>query len=118
MFKTIDLKTAPELRQLVQAADPTYKKHKVMLRITPRVTLSGTYWDGGTRSTYTAVNLSTKTASGAPQYDPPQFGGPRSTPEVELPQGACIVETGIFCGKTATATIYLNPADATPFLPA
>lgn len=113
----IDLKTAPEIKRLIRAADPSYKKHKAILCVTREVALSGTYWDGGSRSSYTAVNLANMRSSGAPQYAPSQFGGPRETPRVQLPSGACIVETGVFCGKTAAATVYLNPDDIARLLP-
>lgn len=114
----IDLKAAPEVLRVIRAVDPSYRKHKAILRVCESVTLSGTYWDGGSRSTYTAVNLSTGRNSGAPQYDPPQFGGPRTDPRVSIPEGVAIVQTGIFCGKTATAFVYLNPANAAKLIPA
>lgn len=75
------------------------------------VAISGTYWDGGSRSTYHAVDLATLRQLPAPQYAPPQFGGPRTAPEVDLPPDVAIIETGTFCGKTATATVYINPAN-------
>jgi len=115
---TLDLKAAPEVLRVIRAVDPSYRKHKAILRVCDSVTLSGTYWDGGSRSCipaqwliryYAAVNLSTGRSKGAPQY---QFGGPRNAPRVSIPEGLAIVQTGIFCGKTATAFIYLNPANA------
>lgn len=108
---TITLKTAPEALRLIRAADPSYRKTKARIFVGETVTLSGTYWDGGSRSTYTAVDLATGRSKGAPQYNPPQFGGPRVDPCVQLPEGVCIIETGVFCGNTATANIYLHPAN-------
>jgi len=115
---TLDLKAAPEVLRVIRAADPSYRKHKTILRVCDSVTLSGTYWDGGSRSSYTAVDLATGRSKGAPQYDPPQFGGPSTAPRVSIPEGVAIVQTGIFCGKTATAFIYLNPANAAKLIPA
>lgn len=112
----LKLKAHPELIRIIRAADPSYRKHDCILHPTETVTLSGTYWSGGSRSTYTAVNIATGMSSGAPQYNPPQFGGPQSDPQVSVPEGIAIVKTGTFCGKTAAATIYLNPANMAKLL--
>ena len=112
----VELKQHPELSRVVRAACPRYAKRKAFFHVSETVTLGGTYWDGGSRSTYTAVRLADGFSLGAPQYAPPQFGGPRQSPVVAIPQGVAIVETGIFCGKPATASITINPCDATKFL--
>lgn len=93
------------------------RKRSAHYVVTDRVELHGTYWDGGSRSTYTAVRLSDGRTVTAPQYDPPQFGGPRTAPTCEVPEGICIVSHGTFCGKPATPCFYINPADATRLLP-
>jgi hypothetical protein len=113
----VTLATAPEVKRVITAADPTYRKRDAFLRVTSQCTLSGTYWDGGSRSTYHAVDISTGRVLPAPQYNPPQFGGPRTDPTVDIPDGVAIVRTGVFCGKTATATVYVNPNTAAPLLP-
>lgn len=113
----LELKQYPELQAVVRAAFPSYRKHKVIISVTASVELTGTFWDGGSRSSYVAVELATKRSKGAPQYAPPQFGGPRVAPCVELPPGVAIVECGTFCGKPATAHLYLHPDNATKFLP-
>lgn len=117
-FETINLSDHPEITRVIKLADPTYRKRKAFIRSTAKMALSGTYWDGGTRSTYTAVNIESGYSLGAPQYSPPQFGGPKTDPQVDIPEGVAIIKTGIFCGKTATATVYVNPANLTKFLPA
>lgn len=114
----LEVKQYPELLALIRAAFPSYRKHKAYLTVTDTVELQGTYWDSGSRSTYVAVDLASKVSRGAPQYAPPQFGGPRSTPTVTLPVGVAIVEGGIFCGKPATARVFIHPDNATKFLPA
>ena len=116
MITTIELKNHPEIKRVVLAALPNYKKHKAFVHVAETVSLSGTYWDSGSRSTYTAVRLADGYSLGAPQYAPPQFGGPRETPVVEIPSGVVIVETGIFCGKPATASVTISPVDATKFI--
>jgi hypothetical protein len=109
-METITLKTAPEVSAIIRAADPSYRKQKAALYARESLALSGTYWDGGSRNTYTAVDLSTLRAVAAPQFDPPQFGG-GDTRTVAIPEGIAIVRTGVFCGKTAYAAVYLNPAN-------
>lgn len=117
-MQRIDLKTAPELVKVIRAADSTYRKHQATLSASETVRLSGTYWDGGSRSEYTAVDLVTGRSKGAPQYDPPQFGGPLVDPVVAIPENIAIVETGIFQGKQATARVYVNPSNMAKLLPA
>ena len=114
-MKTVQLKTAPELKNLINAVEK-YRKRNCFLKVQTEVTLHGTYWDGGSRSTYTAVDLATGRKATAAQFDPPQFGGPSQAPTVAIPDGIAIVETEVFCGKTATATVYLHPNNATKFL--
>jgi hypothetical protein len=118
MFTKIQLKNAPEVKRVIQAADPTYRKREAALIPEVTVALRGTYWDEGTHYTYTAVRLDTLEAFPAPQYNPPQFGGPAQTPRCDIPEGVAIVKTGHFCGKTATAYVYLNPANMAKLLPA
>ncbi len=114
---TVKLADHLDVRDMIRAADPAYRKTSARIHVTDSVTLSGTYWDGGSRDTYTAVNLSTRRAISAPQYDPPQAGGPQAAPTVTLPAGVAIVRTGVFCGKPATATVYVRAADIAPLLP-
>lgn len=113
----VELKNHPELMRVIRAADSTYRKHKAIVNAYPSIELSGTYWDGGSRSTYTAVNLTTFKSSAAAQYAPAQVGGPRETPRCDIPEGVAIVKTGVFCGRTAAATVFLNPANAARLLP-
>jgi hypothetical protein len=114
---TIKLSEHPDVRDIIRATDPAYRKTSAYVHVTDKVTVSGTYWDGGSRDTYTAVNLSTRRAISAPQFDPPQFGGPQAAPTVTLPAGVAIVRTGVFCGRAATATVYVRAADVAPLLP-
>jgi hypothetical protein len=111
------LKQHPDLRQIVEAACPRYRKHHAYVVVADRVTLSGTFWDDGSRSTYVAVDLLSRRVKSAPQYDPPQFGGPRETPVVTLPENVVIVEVGVFRGKQATATVYVRAANLANLLP-
>jgi hypothetical protein len=111
---TLILKEHPDIVRLIRAVDPKYRKPKVYFTDTDKLRLTGTYWDGGSRSTYTAVNIATLETGTAQQYAPPQFGGPSQALEVVIPAGVAIVETGVFQGKTATAHVYIRAAQDLP----
>jgi hypothetical protein len=96
----------------VRAAAPNYRKRSARIRVANTVALHGTYWDGGSRSTYTAVDLATARCIDAPQYAPAAFGGPSQAPVVEVPLGVAIIESGVFCGKPATACVHIRPENA------
>lgn len=94
-----------------------YNGRKVKLKVAEKVTLSGTYWSGGSKSTYIALNLATMEVHVAPGMAPPQFGGPSDPPVVPLTDGMAIVEHSVFCGKDMGLTVYINPTNAAPMLP-
>jgi len=113
----VELKNHPEIKAIIRAAEPSYKRREAVIVVQAAVTLTDTYWDGGSRSIYTAVNMLTRRSAGAPQYDPPQFGGPKETPVVTLPENIAIVRTGTMCGKTARAYVYVHPSNLAKLLP-
>ena len=82
------------------------------------VALTNTYWDGGTRSTWTMVNLSsgvTTTPNGSAA--PARFGGTLESRKASIPQGFAVVEHSIFCGKDMGLTFYIRSEDIAPLLP-
>ncbi len=110
--------SSPMVKAFARATFPAYRGRKFRLVTCERVSLSGTFWDGGSRSSYAAFTLADSPRSASlPQYAPPQFGGPRETPVVELKPGYAIAEHSIFCGKDTGLTFYIHPSDATPLLP-
>jgi hypothetical protein len=88
-----------------------YRRRLVRIRFATRVPLEGTYWDGGSRSVYHTFELDTGCWMACPSYSPPQFGGPKETPTVEVGGGKVVVESGTFCGKTTTLYIHVHPDD-------
>lgn len=76
-MQTVELAKHPDIARVIRAADPSYRKKTASVSVSAKVSLNGTFWDSGSRSTYTAVNLATFANKGAPQYAPPQFGGPK-----------------------------------------
>jgi hypothetical protein len=115
-MQTLLINQVPEIARLIRAVAPSYRKKSVRVSVRESVTLHGTYWDGGSRSVYSAVEIATGRHVSAPNYAPAAFGGPQSAPVVAIPEGVAIVETGVFMGKPSTACVYLNPRNASPLL--
>jgi len=110
----------PMVEAIVRAAFPSERGQRVTIE--PRdhpVTLSDTYWSGGSRSSYALVSLTDPPRSiPLPQFDPPQFGGPRQSPEIELRPDVCVVELSIFRGKPMPFRILCLPGAIAPKLTA
>lgn len=85
------------------------KRKAIIARPTTEVRLSGTYWDGGSRSDYFLIDLNTMQVVPLAGSAPPQFGGFREDPVQHLQRHQAIVEAGTFCGKPSTPTVYLHP---------
>lgn len=135
MLEKISLKTAPELRRLIAAGFPTYKKHNAFLSTFPE---SGeninSYWDGGSRDEFAIVELATFARKDLPTSTHPYFDVSRRGIAGEseviavsragnitlkiLPEGFALIRAGIFCGKPATAHVFVNPANLAKMLPA
>ncbi len=114
--RTITLKDHSELKDVLTTMG--YKKHKAFVIDTDSVQLSGTFWDGGSISRYTAVRLDGFPGGykkAMPVQNPPQFGGPREAPTHPVNPGYLIVKMGTFVGNPTMATIYIHPTDQTRF---
>lgn len=97
--------------KLAQICKLFSKKRKAILaRPTEKVTISGSYWDGGSRSDYFLVDLRTMHVTPIAGVAPMQFGGPKEDPVVNLEAHQAVVCAGTFCGKPATPTVYFHPA--------
>jgi len=107
----------PNVQRLAQAVFPSYRGRKFSFKVADSVALTGTYWDGGSRSSYGGVNLSNFQAASLPQFAPPLHGGPIQTPEVEVRPGMAVVKHSIFCGRDTGITFYVHPSDAPQLLP-
>ena len=98
----------PQFRDLMRRAVPSYRRHEIIVHPTTSVTLSGAYWDGGSRSEWFKVDRN-GVRTGYPGGHP-GYGGP---PEkvVTLGQGFLVMEDGVMCGKRATLTFYGTEQD-------
>lgn len=85
-----------------------YRKRKVRIVLADQVTLHDTQWSGGTRSNYCVYWLNNQAVTDinvlAGLFPP----GPDSVP---IPEDACIVQTGYFCGRVATMYVHVRPED-------
>ena len=96
-----------------------YTGRKYQAQVTDSVTLHDTSCGGGTKSSYTCIELTTGQAKPMPGNPAPyQFGGNMEGKTVPIPAGFAVVEHHIFCGKDMGLTYYLNSADAQSLLPA
>ena len=75
------------VKRLARAVFPHYRGRKFSFQVVETVALTGTYWDGGSRSSYGGVSLADYSAATVPQFEPPQFGGPTQAPTVEVTPG-------------------------------
>ncbi len=107
----------PMVDRIVRAAFPSYAGRTVRIQASDTVNCAS-YWDGGSRDYFVAVDLATLRASDpAPAqsaYDRPV----RGLSSVTIPAGAAIVEHSIFCGKDVGIRIHVHPDSLAGLLPA
>lgn len=107
----------------ILASFPDYRGRKFRLTPCESVTLTNAYWDGGSRSEYTAVNLDTGSATSAcpaitNPFAPTGPMGTRGPAVVVIPERTVIVARHVFCGHDSGIEIFARPSDVAPLLPA
>lgn len=116
-----------EVRDVVRAAFPSYRKLRVYVSVWPGSTYINSYWSGGSRDEYAIVELNTlrrhAVGAGHPYFDTAARGlASRADEHISvdhvgnvtlhvLPEGFVLVRAGVFCGKPATAHIYVPAAN-------
>ena len=136
MTERIELKAHPEVKRVILAAFPGYKKHNAyMQEFGPSGKSINSYWDGGSRSEYAIVHIPSLQRKSLPTSTHPYFDVARqglanaenqdltvdhvgNVTLKNLPVDFALVQAGISCGKPATATIWVNAANLTKLLPA
>lgn len=135
-MSTIELKKHPEVKAIILAAFPHYRKTKAYVSVFSEEHghSINSYWDSGSRDEYAIVELATKRQSLLPTASHPHFdvanrglankesdaiavdGRGNATLKI-LPEGFCLVQAGTDCGKPATAHLFLNQANLAKLLP-
>jgi|SRR5215469_5805473 len=87
--------------------------------ITDRVSIpkDAGIWEGGSRDTYSFVELSTGRSVPTPGQKLAPWDASRHQYEGELPQGIALVRHSIFFGKDTGLTFYVRPDAAAKLLP-
>lgn len=105
----VKLSEHPQLRAMLKVLG--YRRHTARIVYASRCELNGRYWDGGSRSTYTVVDIVPMKFTRIPHCAPPQFGGPSEDIFHDILPGQCVVSHGTFCGKQSHAAVYIGEAD-------
>lgn len=74
-------------------------------------------WSGGSRTTYSAIELATGREMPLPGQMSAPWDKDRKEREVTLRPGFAIVAHAIFCGTDCGLTFYVHPADVAQLLP-
>jgi hypothetical protein len=106
---TVKLKDHPAMRGMLKTLG--YRRTTARIVFTDRVELNGRYWDSGSRTDYTVVDIVPMRFTRIPPCNPPQFGGPQHEVFHDILPGQCVISHGTFCGKPAHACVYINKAD-------
>jgi len=80
-----------------------------------KVSMYGTYWDGGSRNAYHCLRLDTFASVPLPHFNPPQFGGPIEDPVIPMIEGMIVVQESE--GYRPSILIYVHPNNVTKLLP-
>ena len=103
----VSLQPGTDLANIVKLVSK--KRKAIVSRPTTEVSITGSYWDGGSRSDYFLIHIESKTVTPIAGVAPVQFGGPKEDPVQKIEPGYAVVCAGTFCGKPATPTVYLRP---------
>lgn len=96
------------IRPLLQVSFPDYSGRTYHVEFTETVYFSDTYWSGGTRNWYVAIDMSNGQVSRMPSYAP--WDNPAEGKRIELPEEVVIAEHSHFCGKDMGITFYAHPS--------
>lgn len=112
----IEIRTK-EVKPIIKATFPKYRKLTVRVIATEKVTFSGLNWSGGTISDYKACTIDGKPIDSKHDMSMPHpWNNPFEGLTIDLPRGAVVVESGFFCGHKRQIYIYVNPEDMPKWL--
>ena len=97
-----------------------YSGRKFSAIVTDTITISSHdgLWDGGSRTTYSLVNIETGESVPASDNMSAPWDNTRQDRTVTLRPGFAAIRHSIFCGKDMGLTFYVHPDNAAKLLPA
>lgn len=101
---------------IARLAFPNWKGRKAKFSMLSTVRVSGTCWEGGSRSEFVAVRLATMEVCALPPSSktPREMGGTAPDQTVTVPEGYALVEHAFFCGTDTGCTVTLGAHPALP----
>lgn len=118
MYDMINVSRA-DVATIVNATFPGYRGRKIRIGAREKISLHDVNWGGGSKNEYRAVTLEGQPLGSSAKYAAMAPWSHHAEGAIlPIPEGACIVEHSIFCGKDIGLRIYVNPADMPKLLPA
>ncbi len=105
--ETFDLGKAPTIKAFVKKAFPSYRKRRVTFRVANSVSLSGGFWDGGSRTEWFGVRSDGRRTPLTYPTAPPQFGGGK-VPTFKITDDMWVAQGGTSLGKPASLTFHVS----------
>jgi hypothetical protein len=104
-----------QVKLVCQKAFPNYRGRRIRIEFDVKSINMRSYWDGGSKSSYAIVELSTNKTLHAPSSHPMFDKQVEGIDSFNIPEGYVIVQHTIFCGKDLGLTIHTR--DSMPPLP-
>ena len=92
------------------------RKRELIIIVTDKVSIYNTFWDGGSKNTYKAVQLESGNTANLITGSSP-WTAISEGKSIQLEPGIAIVEQSVFCGKDMPLRVYIHPDNAVPLLP-
>ena len=110
MFETITKKTHPKEWAIIKKVLPNYRKRTAIMNYQDSVEFHGRYWDGGSRTVW--YILRGNLVDQVPSRNDYPFTAKELEVDLVNPNdggvSVIVVSAGTFCGKPATACLYIN----------
>lgn len=106
------------IERLARTAFPNWRGKRLKVSTLPEsgeLSVIGTAWSGGSRSSYVAIDLNSGRTMLAAAVNPLRD---RDSRIAVIPPGFCVVEHSMFLGKDHGCTVYLHSANLAKLLPA
>ena len=108
-----------EVKDIVMATFPEYRKREVRIEPRDNVTFYDLNWSGGTKNEYKACHISGATNTRKLDMGrPAPWNNPYEGLTIQIPIDCLIIRAGYFCGQESMLTIFVNPANMPKFITA